>query len=142
AAEVSPELMPDTSRRFANAIVHRSYGLTECPMFTSGAAGDPAEKRFATDGRPVPGCVARLVDEGGRPVGANVEGEIEAYGPQLCVGYVDPVLNSAFTADGFLRTGDLAVMDEAGYLPITGRRKDVIIRKGEDLSPKRLEDDP
>jgi len=141
AADVSPELMHETSRRFANAVVHRSYGLTECPMFTSGAAGDPAEKRFATDGRPVPGCVARLVDEGGRPVGANVEGEIEAYGPQLCVGYLDPALNVAFTADGFIRTGDLGVMDDDGYVRITGRRKDVIIRKGENLSAKGIEDD-
>ncbi|HLY38603.1 MAG TPA: AMP-binding protein [Candidatus Binatia bacterium] len=141
AADVSPELMRETSCRFANATVHRSYGLTECPMFTSGAPGDPAEKRFGTDGRPVPGCVARLVDEAGRPVGANVEGEIEAYGPQLCVGYLDPALNTAFTADGFIRTGDLGVMDDDGYVRITGRRKDVIIRKGENLSAKGIEDD-
>jgi len=141
AADVSPELMREARERFGGAFVHRSYGMTECPMFTSGAPGDPEEKLHGTDGRPVPGCIARLVDEAGRPVGPNVEGEIEAYGPQLCVGYLDPALNAVFTPDGFLRTGDLALMDEAGYLRITGRRKDIIIRKGENLSAKGIEDD-
>jgi cyclohexanecarboxylate-CoA ligase len=141
AADVSPELMRETKERFGGALVHRSYGMTECPMFTSGAPDDPEDKRFGTDGRPVPGCVARIVDQAGRPVGPNLEGEIEAYGPQLCVGYLDPALNAVFTPDGFLRTGDLAVMDEAGYLRITGRRKDIIIRKGENLSAKGIEDE-
>jgi cyclohexanecarboxylate-CoA ligase len=141
AADVSPELMRETKERFGGAVVHRSYGMTECPMFTSGAPEDPEAKRFGTDGRPVPGAVARIVDQAGRPVGPDVEGEIEAYGPQLCVGYLDPALNVTFTPDGFLRTGDLAVMDADGYLRITGRRKDVIIRKGENLSAKGIEDD-
>jgi acyl-CoA synthetase (AMP-forming)/AMP-acid ligase II len=110
-------------------------------MFTSGAPEDPEDKRFGTDGRPVPGCVARVVADAGRPLGADVEGEIEAYGPQLCVGYLDPALNAVFTPDGFIRTGDLAVIDDAGYVRITGRRKDIIIRKGENLSAKGIEDD-
>src|SRR5205809_824936 len=71
AADVSPELMREAKERFGGALVHRSYGMTECPMFTSGAPGDPEEKRFGTDGRPVPGCVARVVDEAGRPLGAQ-----------------------------------------------------------------------
>jgi acyl-CoA synthetase (AMP-forming)/AMP-acid ligase II len=133
--------MWETKERFGCALAYRSYGMTECPMFTSGGPDDPEEKRFGTDGRPVPGCVARLVDDAGRPVGPDVEGEIEAFGPQLCVGYLDPALNSAFTSDGFFRTGDLGVMDAAGYLRITGRRKDIIIRKGENLSAKGIEDD-
>ncbi|HJQ84563.1 MAG TPA: AMP-binding protein [Candidatus Binatia bacterium] len=141
AADVSPELMRETARRFGGATVHRSYGMTECPVFTSGSPDDPEEKRFGTDGRPVPGAVARVVDDAGHSVGANVEGELEAYGPQLCVGYLDPALNVAFTADGFIRTGDLAVRDEDGYLRITGRRKDIIIRKGENLSAKGIEDE-
>jgi cyclohexanecarboxylate-CoA ligase len=115
--------------------------MTECPMFTSGRRGDSEQKLHGTDGCPVPGAVARLVDEQGRPVGTGVEGEIEAYGPQLCVGYLDAALNTAFTADGFFRTGDLAVIDADGYLRITGRRKDIIIRKGENLSAKGIEDE-
>jgi cyclohexanecarboxylate-CoA ligase len=140
AADVSPELMR-TAHEKLGALVYRSYGMTECPAFTCGRPDDPEEKRHGTDGRPAPGCIARLVDEQGRPVGPDVEGEIEAYGPQLCVGYLDPALNAAFTADGYFRTGDLAVMDADGYVRITGRRKDIIIRKGENLSAKGIEDD-
>jgi cyclohexanecarboxylate-CoA ligase len=74
-------------------------------------------------------------------VSAGVEGEIEAFGAQLCVGYLDPALNVAFTPDGFFRTGDLAIQDADGFIRITGRRKDIIIRKGENLSAKGIEDE-
>src|SRR2546425_1623604 len=117
AADVSPELIREAAAKLG-AFAYRSYGLTECPAFTSGRPGDPEERLHGTDGRPVPGAVARIVDEAGRPLGPNVEGEVEAYGPQLCVGYLDPSLNAAFSPDGFLRTGDLAVMDEAGFVRI------------------------
>ena len=140
AADVSPEFMREVRDKF-RTFAFRSYGMTECPMFTAGRKDDPAEKLEETDGRPVPGATARLVDDRGRPVAAGVEGEIEAYGPQLCVGYLDPALNQAFTADGFFRTGDLAVADAEGFIRITGRRKDIIIRKGENLSAKGIEDD-
>jgi len=140
AADVSPELMREAAEKL-DAFVYRSYGLTECPMFTTGRYGDAEAKRFGTDGRPVPGAEARLVDDAGRPVAAGVEGEIEAFGTQLCVGYLDPALNSAFTADGWFRTGDLGVMDDEGFIRITGRRKDIIIRKGENLSAKGIEDE-
>jgi cyclohexanecarboxylate-CoA ligase len=140
AADVSPELMRELRDKF-RTFAFRSYGLTECPMFTCGRRGDAEEKLHGTDGRPVPGATARVVDTSGRPVPPGVEGEIEAYGPQLCVGYLDPALNQAFTDDGFFRTGDLAVQDADGFIRITGRRKDIIIRKGENLSAKGIEDD-
>ncbi len=140
AADVSPELMRLTQEKFG-CFAYRSYGMTECAMLTTGRPDDPEDKRHGTDGRPSPGCVARLVDDAGRIVGAGVEGEIEAYGPQLCVGYLDPALNVVFTPDGFIRTGDLGVLDADGYLRITGRRKDIIIRKGENLSAKGIEDE-
>lgn len=140
AADVSPELMRTIGERMG-ALAFRSYGMTECPMFTSGRRDDPEQVRYGTDGRPVPGAAARLVDETGAPVPVGTEGEIEAFGTQLCVGYLDPALNEAFTPDGWLRTGDLAVMDERGAIRITGRRKDVIIRKGENLSAKGIEDE-
>jgi len=139
AADVSPELMRTAKERFGS-LAYRSYGMTECPILSCGAPGDPEEKLHGTDGRPSPGCTARLVDDAGRPVAPGVEGEIEAYGPQLCVGYLDAALNVAFTADGFFRTGDLGVLDDGGFLRITGRRKDIIIRKGENLSAKGIED--
>jgi cyclohexanecarboxylate-CoA ligase len=140
AADVSPDLIRAVRDKF-QAFAFRSYGLTECPAFTCGRPGDPEDRLTGTDGRPVPGAEARLVDENGRPVPPGSEGEIEAYGPQLCVGYLDPRLNEAFTADGFFRTGDLAVQDADGFIRITGRRKDIIIRKGENLSAKGIEDE-
>jgi cyclohexanecarboxylate-CoA ligase len=140
AADVSPELIREIGAKM-DALAYRSYGMTECPMFTSGRPEDAEADRYGSDGRPVPGAVARIVDESGRPLPPGEEGEVEAYGSQLCVGYLDPALNDAFTPDGFFRTGDLAVMDTRGFLRITGRRKDVIIRKGENLSAKGIEDD-
>jgi cyclohexanecarboxylate-CoA ligase len=139
AADVSPELMREVERAWG-VVAYRSYGMTECPMFSSGRPGDPVADRHDTDGRPLPGCTARIVDGDGRPLGPNREGEVELFGPQLCGGYLDPALNEAFTPDGFLRSGDLGILDDAGCLRITGRRKDVIIRKGETLSARDIED--
>ena len=119
----------------------RAYGLTECPMVTTGRPDDAEGKRSGTDGRASPGCEVRVVDGKGNAVAPGAEGEVEAFGPQLFVGYVDQALNgNAFTTDGFLRTGDLGVLDADGYLRITGRLKDVIVRKGENLSAQAMED--
>jgi cyclohexanecarboxylate-CoA ligase len=81
----------------------------------------------------------RAVDDAGRPVAAGVEGGSGSC--TECAGYLDPALNVAFTPDGFVRSGDLGVIDAEGFVRITGRRKDVIIRKGENLSAKGIEDD-
>src|SRR5207244_8736524 len=89
AADVSPELMRTAKERFGS-VAYRSYGMTECPILSCGAPGDPEEKLHRTDGRPSPGCTARLVDDAGRPVGAGVVGEIEAFGPALCAGSLAP----------------------------------------------------
>jgi cyclohexanecarboxylate-CoA ligase len=140
AADVSPDLIRTVAERFG-CFAYRSYGMTECPMVTSGRPGDPTEKCHGTDGRASPGCTVRAVDDAGRPVAAGVEGELELFGPQLCAGYLDPALDVAFTDDGFIRSGDLGIVDADGFVRITGRRKDVIIRKGENLSAKSIEDD-
>jgi non-ribosomal peptide synthetase component E (peptide arylation enzyme) len=77
----------------------------------------------------------------GRPATPGQEGEIRVTGPQVCRGYLDAALDAeAFDADGFFRTGDLGRLDADGYLTITGRLKDVIIRKGENISAKEVED--
>ena len=145
AADVPAPLIREVATAF-DAFVYRSYGMTECPMTTAGRRGDPEEKLMTTDGRPVPGAVVRVVDDAGRPAAADAEGdatgEIELFAPQLCVGYVDPRLSAAaFTADGFLRSGDLGIVDAYGFVRIIGRKKDVIIRKGENLSAKAIEDE-
>lgn len=140
AADVSPELIRQVRRRFG-AASFRSYGMTECPMLTTGRLDDPEEKCVMTDGRPAPGCRVRIVDEEGNDLPPGKEGEVLAFGPQMCVGYLDARLDAdAFTRDGFFVSGDLAVVDEEGFLRVTGRRKDIIIRKGENLSAKAIED--
>jgi len=141
ATDVPPELAREVRSKLG-AFVSRSYGMTECPMSTAGAPDDPDEKLIGTDGRVTPGIELRVVDDAGREVAAGVEGEIELFGAQLCVGYLDAGLShEAFTADGFLRSGDLAVKDADGFVRITGRKKDIIIRKGENLSAKAIEDE-
>jgi cyclohexanecarboxylate-CoA ligase len=140
AADVPPQLIRDVRQKLG-AISFRAYGLTECPMLTSGTVSDPEDKCSLTDGRPVPGCTVRIVDDDGVVVGDEREGEIEAFGPQMCVGYLDQrLMESSFAPDGFLRTGDLGIVDAEGYVRVTGRKKDIIIRKGENLSAKAIED--
>jgi cyclohexanecarboxylate-CoA ligase len=140
AAGIPPLLVREVCEKF-DASCFRAYGLTECPMLTTGVRADPEHKRMHTDGRPSPGCRVRIVDGDGRELPPGNEGEIHAFGPQLCVGYLDAELNrEAFTPDGYLRTGDLGVVDEEGYVRVTGRVKDIIIRKGENLSAKAIED--
>ena len=140
AADVPPELIRRV-RALTGAASFRSYGMTECPMFSSGSAADPEEKCVATDGRVVAGGRCRIVDGDGREQPAGGEGEIVVFGAQMCVGYLDAGLEAdAFTADGWFRSGDLGVIDGEGYLRVTGRKKDIIIRKGENLSAKAIED--
>ncbi len=120
----------------------RGYGSTEFPSITSSAGpGIAPEKRAETDGPPIGPNRIELRDADGRPAGSGEEGEIWARGPELCLGYRDPQLNAeAFDERGFFRTGDLGRLDGDGYLTITGRVKDIIIRGGEKLSAKEIED--
>lgn len=115
------------------------WGLTEAPIITMASVDDPDAKLAATEGRPCPGVDLRVVlnDE---ELDAGSEGELQARGPQICVGYVDPDLDDAAFTDGWFRTGDLGVIDTEGYVTITGRLKDVIVRKGENISAKEIED--
>ncbi len=141
ATDVPPDLVRAV-RRQLDCFVYRSYGMTECPMATAGRRGDAEEALVTTDGRATPGVVLRVVDEAGRPRPPGCEGEVELFGPQLCVGYIDAErTREAFRPDGFIRTGDLAVVDDAGFVRITGRTKEVILRKGETLSARAIEDD-
>ncbi len=117
----------------------RAYGSTEHPSITGCQFADDADARHRTDGRPMAGVELRLVDEEGADVAAGVAGEILSRGPELCVGYTDTRLNTAFDADGWYHTGDIGVLDERGFLTITDRAKDIIIRGGENLSPAEIE---
>jgi acyl-CoA synthetase len=120
--------------------IMRAYGSTEHPSITGSSFDDPAAKRHATDGRPLPGVEIRLLDADGRPVPASEPGEIWSRGPDLFVGYTDPALTrDVFDDDGWYRTGDLGVLDDDGFVTITDRLNDVIIRGGENISAAEVE---
>jgi acyl-coenzyme A synthetase/AMP-(fatty) acid ligase len=124
-----PELFHQVRRELGVPIVH-GFGMTECPMIASGTPADTDEQLANTDGKPVAGCEVRVVD-----------GEIQVRGPMLCHGYTDPALSAeAFDADGFFRTGDLGHVRADGHVVLTGRSKELIIRKGENISPREIED--
>ena len=116
------------------------WGLTESPINTMVHVDDPDEKKGTTDGRPCPGVSLR-VSMDGTECEPGHEGELRVKGPQVCMGYLDSSLDAdAFDDDGWFRTGDLGVVDDGGWVSITGRLKDIIIRKGENISAKEIED--
>jgi acyl-CoA synthetase len=119
----------------------RAYGSTEHPSVTGSVFEDPAEKRHRTDGSPKVGVEVQLLDEDGAPVPLGTAGEIYSRGPDLCLGYTDPAMTAdAFDADGWYRSGDMGVLDADGFLTITDRVKDVIIRGGENISAAEIEE--
>jgi acyl-CoA synthetase (AMP-forming)/AMP-acid ligase II len=110
--------------------VCRCYGATEGPSVTASDAADPLERRACTDGRPIGGARIRIVD-----------GEVAVLSPESLVAYDDPRANAdAFTEDGWFLTGDIGRLDDDGFLTITDRKKDIIIRGGENISSKEVED--
>jgi acyl-CoA synthetase (AMP-forming)/AMP-acid ligase II len=127
-ASVAPSLIRRATAYFDGAAVSRVYGSTEVPVTTVGALGD-VEHAAETDG--------------GKGIAdiALVDGEIRARGAQMLVGYLHPEDETeAFDAEGFFRTGDLGRWQDDTYLVVTGRAKDIIIRNGENISPKEIED--
>jgi acyl-CoA synthetase (AMP-forming)/AMP-acid ligase II len=118
----------------------RAYGSTEHPSTTGSVHEDPVERRHRTDGHACPGVELRLVDERGVDVAAGTPGEILSRGPDLCLGYTDPALTAAaFDDEGWYHSGDIGVRDAEGWLTITDRVKDIIIRGGENLSAAEIE---
>lgn len=117
------------------------YGLTECP-FASWARPTDDERHLAlSDGLPGPGTEIRIVGPDESLVAPGETGELRLRAPQLMKGYVDSNLDvAAFDEHGFFRTGDLATVDEEGYVTITGRIKDVIIRNMENISAREVEE--
>ena len=117
------------------------YGLTEVPILAMANIHDPDQKLADTEGRAGPGVEVKVVTLAGDLAGPGEVGEIRAKGPNLMLGYVDASLDAeAFDEEGFFRTGDLGNLDAEGFIAITGRLKDVIIRKGENISAKEVED--
>ncbi len=127
-ASVSPSLIRRAAAYFERTAVSRVYGSTEVPVTTVGALGY-LEHAAETDGH------AGIADL------KLVDGEIRARGPQMLVGYLHPEDETgSFDDEGFFRTGDLGRWVDDEYLVVTGRAKDIIIRNGENISPKEIED--
>ena len=126
-----PQLHRDVRAELGGVGIVSGYGLTECPIVSMNRVSDPSDKLAHTEGRAnPPEMQIRIVD-----------GEVRVRGPQLFRGYLDSSLDAAaFDSDGYFRTGDLGALDADGFLTITGRLKDVIIRKGENISAKEVED--
>lgn len=121
--------------------IYSMYGSTEHPSITGCTYADGLHQRLSSDGRPLPGCEIKLVDPGGHPVGPGEPGEILSRGPECFLGYTDPSLTAkAFDEEGWYRTGDIGVLDRDGYLSITDRISDVIIRGGENISAAEVEE--
>jgi acyl-CoA synthetase (AMP-forming)/AMP-acid ligase II len=139
AAPVPPSLIRRADA--AGITAFRSYGSSEHPTVTAGRIADPLDLRAGTDGGLLAGNEVRLVDAAGRDVPDGQQGEILTRGPELFTGYTDPTLNAAaFLPGGWFRTGDLGRIDASGHLTITDRLKDIIIRGGENISSKEVED--
>ncbi len=136
-----PQLHIDIKNEMGGQGIISGWGLTEAPILTMAHVRDPDEKLATTEGRPMPGVQLRAVSiVDGHVVADGEEGELQAKAPQLMRGYLDASLDADAFVDGWFRTGDLGVIDEQGYVRITGRLKDVIIRKGENVSAKEVED--
>ncbi len=120
------------------------YGLTEAsPVMTQTRVDDPIEKRVETVGKAMPEIEVRVVDpETNKPVPPGVQGEVCCRGYNVMKGYYNmpEATRAAIDEEGWLHSGDLGVMDEEGYLSITGRLKDMIIRGGENIYPREIEE--
>ena len=116
------------------------YGATESAPHCIVAPYHPVEKVLTTDGLPVPGMEVKIVDDDGNEVGPTVPGEEYSRGPSVFVGYLgEPEMTANAFSDGWYKSGDLCYKDKDGYIKITGRKKDIIIRGGENISSTEIE---
>ncbi len=140
---VSPDLIRTAAATFPNCLFFRCFGSTEMVTATLGIR-DRAQADLGadTDGEIVYPAELKIVDPAGdTPLPDGEEGEIIARGPGLFLGYTHPEDNDGnFDDNGFFRMGDLGRIEQQNYIVITGRKKDIIIRSGENISPKEVED--
>ncbi|HEX6080087.1 MAG TPA: AMP-binding protein [Methylomirabilota bacterium] len=130
-----PRALVRDARERLGCVVSAGWGMTENGLCTCNGLRDPEEKIFDSDGVPLPGVELRVVDDAERDVGPGVEGDLLSRGCSHFVGYYErPAFTAdAHTPDGWFRTGDRATRDRDGYVTITGRAKDIIIRGGENI---------
>ena len=117
-----------------------AWGMTEAPIIAQNTPDDPDEKLAETEGRPLAGAEIKVVGFDGDPAEVGAEGQLWIRGPMVCRGYLDEALTAASFDDGWFHTGDVGHLDADGYVTLTGRVKDIIIRKGENISATEIED--
>jgi acyl-CoA synthetase (AMP-forming)/AMP-acid ligase II len=139
-ADVSPALIRQARARLG-CVAKRVYGSTEFPTITTTDAADADAMGGESEGRAIAPNRVRVADDEGHLLPPGASGEVQARGPECFLGYADARLDAeVFTADGWFRTGDLGVLDERGYLRICGRIKEIVIRKGEKISVREVEE--
>lgn len=145
-AAVPSEIVYSANRQFAETCCFRVFGSSEAPLVTLGYQGEAnADLAATTDGEAVDYEI-RIVDDNGDAIAPNadgevLDGEIEVRGPAMMIGYADAGDTAgAITPDGFFKTGDIGFINSKGALCISGRKKDLIIRGGENISAKEIED--
>ena len=140
-ASVPVEVVDSANRVFKNKPAFRVYGSSEAPYVATGCSNlQSGAQASMTDGEVIDYDI-RIVDDRGDDVARGGDGEILVRGPALFLGYARESDNSdCFTSDGFFRTGDMGTAGPGSYLTITGRKKDLIIRGGENISAKEIED--
>lgn len=138
---VPPTLAAAVDALLGDGAVIQLWGMSELQAGTFGRPQDPLETRTGTAGRVSPRTELRIVAETGETAPAGVEGELEVRGPSVFAGYLNNPAETerAFTPDGWFRTGDLARLDQAGYLTLTGRTKELINRGGVKYNPVEVE---
>ena len=140
-APVAPPLLADAREKLPHLTAKRVYGSSEFPTISTTDATDATERGHDSEGKPLRGIALRITDSDGNELPPGVEGEVCAEGPECFLGYVDPRLdNEAFDQAGYFRTGDLGIVDADGYLRISGRLKEIIVRKGENISAREIEE--
>ncbi|MGK2943052.1 MAG: AMP-binding protein [Immundisolibacter sp.] len=135
-----PRVLAQTAAQNLGIDVIAAWGMSECGVATMTRPDDAPDKVFGSDGRALDGMAVRVVDGAGKPLPAGGEGPLQTKGSCLFVGYLNRPQAYGVDADGWFDTGDLARMDEDGFIRITGRAKDIIIRGGENIPVVEVEE--
>jgi len=140
-ASIPEQLMQDARETLPHTFVSPLWGMTECGGVTTCPFDAPAEKLHTTDGLACADMELKVVDPDGQKLPPGRDGELLVRGPMVAAGYyhLPEVTAESFLADGFFHTGDQARIDQDGYIKITGRIKDLIIRGGVNISPVEIE---
>jgi malonyl-CoA/methylmalonyl-CoA synthetase len=138
SAPLLEQTFAEFQQRTGHTILER-YGMTETGMNTSNPL--EGERKAGTVGFPLPGVTARIVDDAGQAVERNTVGNLQIKGDNVFLGYwcMPDKTAEEFTKDGYFKTGDMATLDENGYLSIVGRGKDMVITGGFNVYPKEIE---